>query len=92
LGLKKKKKRIRRLNDRKFVFDWDAGDDTSVDYNPIYKEKHEVQFFGRGHVAGVDIKVCDAQWRVMSTNWRIDIPSVECFEMMFGPKKGQEIT
>ena len=39
------------------MFDWDAGDDTSTDYNPIYKEKHEVQFYGRGHVAGVDINV-----------------------------------
>lgn len=56
LGIKKKRKRIRRLNDRKFVFDWDAGDDTSLDYNPIYKEKHEVQFYGRGHIAGIDIK------------------------------------
>jgi len=41
LGLIKKKRRVRRLNDRKFVFDWDAGEDTSVDYNPIYKEKHQ---------------------------------------------------
>ena len=48
---------MRRLNDRKFVFDWDAGDDTSVDYNPIYKEKHSVQLFGRGHIAGIDLKV-----------------------------------
>ncbi|KAL4222559.1 DEAD (Asp-Glu-Ala-Asp) box polypeptide 23 [Mactra antiquata] len=56
LGIKKRRKRVRRLNDRKFVFDWDAGDDTSLDYNPLYKEKHEVQFFGRGHIAGVDIK------------------------------------
>ena len=53
----KKKRRIRRLNDRKFVFDWDAGDDTSQDYNQLYKEKHSVQFFGRGHIAGIDIKV-----------------------------------
>jgi ATP-dependent RNA helicase DDX23/PRP28 len=37
------------------VFDWDAGEDTAVDYNPIYKEKHTIQFFGRGHVAGIDI-------------------------------------
>ena len=36
LGVVKKKRRIRRLNDRKFVFDWDAGEDTSVDYNPLY--------------------------------------------------------
>ena len=45
------------MNDRKFVFDWDAGEDTSNDYNPLYKERHQVQFFGRGHIAGIDIKV-----------------------------------
>ncbi|XP_013064804.2 probable ATP-dependent RNA helicase DDX23 isoform X2 [Biomphalaria glabrata] len=56
LGIIKKRKRIRRLNDRKFVFDWDAGDDTSNDYNQLYKEKHQVQFFGRGNIAGIDIK------------------------------------
>ena len=57
LGVMKKKKRVRRLNDRKFVFDWDASEDTSVDYNPLYKEKHQVQLFGRGHIAGMDLKV-----------------------------------
>ncbi|XP_057671652.1 probable ATP-dependent RNA helicase DDX23 [Diorhabda carinulata] len=56
LGLIKKKRRVRRLNDRKFVFDWDAGEDTSVDYNSLYKERHQVQFFGRGNLAGIDIK------------------------------------
>ncbi|EFA04449.1 probable ATP-dependent RNA helicase DDX23 [Tribolium castaneum] len=56
LGLIKKKRRVRRLNDRKFVFDWDAGEDTSQDYNPLYKERHQVQFFGRGNLAGIDIK------------------------------------
>lgn len=56
LGLNKKKRRVRRLNDRKFVFDWDASEDTSVDYNALYKERHQVQFFGRGNVAGIDIK------------------------------------
>lgn len=56
LGLIKKKRRVRRLNDRKFVFDWDTTEDTSVDYNPLYKERHQVQFFGRGNVAGIDIK------------------------------------
>ena len=57
LGIKKKRRRVRRLNDRKFVFDWDATDDTSVDYNPIYKDRHEIQLFGRGHIAGIDLKV-----------------------------------
>lgn len=56
LGLIKKKRRVRRLNDRKFVFDWDAGEDTSTDYNNLYKDRHQVQFFGRGNLAGIDIK------------------------------------
>ncbi|XP_022902238.1 probable ATP-dependent RNA helicase DDX23 [Onthophagus taurus] len=56
LGIVKKKRRQRRLNDRKFVFDWDAGEDTSNDYNSLYKERHQVQFFGRGNLAGIDIK------------------------------------
>ncbi|CAG9110957.1 unnamed protein product [Plutella xylostella] len=56
LGIVKKKRRVRRLNDRKFVFDWDASEDTSNDYNNLYKERHQVQFFGRGHIAGIDIK------------------------------------
>jgi ATP-dependent RNA helicase DDX23/PRP28 len=56
LGIIKKKRRVRRLNDRKFVFDWDANEDTSNDYNLLYKDRHYVQFFGRGNVAGIDIK------------------------------------
>lgn len=47
---------MRRLNERKFVFDWDATEDTSTDYNPLYKERHHVQFYGRGHIGGIDIK------------------------------------
>uniref|UniRef100_A0A336KD49 Probable ATP-dependent RNA helicase DDX23 n=1 Tax=Culicoides sonorensis TaxID=179676 RepID=A0A336KD49_CULSO len=56
LGLVKKKRRVRRLNDRKFVFDWDVNEDTSNDYNQIYKERHHIQLFGRGNIAGIDIK------------------------------------
>ena len=56
LGMIKKKRRVRRLNERKFVFEWDASEDTAVDYNPIYKDRHQVQFYGRGHIAGIDIK------------------------------------
>jgi ATP-dependent RNA helicase DDX23/PRP28 len=43
LGAERKKKRVRRQNDRKFVFDWEAGDDTSVDYNALYVERHHNQ-------------------------------------------------
>ncbi|PAV84537.1 hypothetical protein WR25_22046 isoform A [Diploscapter pachys] len=52
---REKKKRSRRLHERKFVFDWDASDDTSQDYNKIYQQRHEVQFFGRGSIAGMDV-------------------------------------
>lgn len=56
LGIVHKVKKVRRLNDRKFVFDWDGSEDTSADYNNLYKTRHEVQFYGRGHIAGIDIK------------------------------------
>merc|ERR1719189_154655 len=57
LGGVKRKKKIRKMNDRKFVFDWEAGEDTSHDYNPLYNERHYNQFFGRGGIAGVDIQI-----------------------------------
>ncbi|CAO3611072.1 unnamed protein product [Mucor hiemalis] len=44
------------MNERKFVFDWDAGEDTSHDFNPLYANKHNAQMFGRGHMAGIDMK------------------------------------
>ncbi|KPP64023.1 putative ATP-dependent RNA helicase DDX23 [Scleropages formosus] len=56
LGGVKKRRRTRHLNDRKFVFEWDASEDTSIDYNPLYKEKHQVQLYGRGFIAGIDLK------------------------------------
>ena len=31
----KKPKKMRRLADRKFVFEWDAAEDTSTDFNPM---------------------------------------------------------
>jgi ATP-dependent RNA helicase DDX23/PRP28 len=54
MGTEKKKRKIRRMADKKFVFDWDAMDDTSQDYNPIYANRHGAQLFGRGHIAGFD--------------------------------------
>ena len=34
-GAYHKRKRGRRLHERKFVFDWDAGEDTAVDYDDL---------------------------------------------------------
>lgn len=56
LGAAKRKKKIRKLNDKKFVFDWDANEDTARDYNPIFKKPHTIQLFGRGHIGGIDLK------------------------------------
>ncbi|KAH9413324.1 DEAD (Asp-Glu-Ala-Asp) box polypeptide 23 [Dermatophagoides pteronyssinus] len=56
LGIIKKKRRSRKLNERKFVFDWDATEDTSIDYNRLYQDRHTIQFFGRGHLGGIDPK------------------------------------
>ncbi|CAF1501795.1 unnamed protein product, partial [Rotaria sordida] len=54
LGVVKKERKDHRLNDRKFVFDWDENEDTAVDYNPVYKEKHPIQSFGRSRTVDID--------------------------------------
>merc|ERR1719186_511215 len=55
-GAEKRKKKVRRQNDRKFVFDWDTTEDTSADYNKLYADRHTMQFFGRGGIGGIDLK------------------------------------
>jgi ATP-dependent RNA helicase DDX23/PRP28 len=57
LGVDKKKRKIRRMNDRKFVFDWDAQDDTFTEDSPVAagSNRQGAQvMFGRGHLAGMD--------------------------------------
>ncbi|KAI2471214.1 DEAD-domain-containing protein [Annulohypoxylon bovei var. microspora] len=46
------KKKRRRTTDKKFNFEWDAEEDTTQDHNPIYSERAEPTFFGRGRLAG----------------------------------------
>ncbi|KAL3314336.1 DEAD (Asp-Glu-Ala-Asp) box polypeptide 23 [Cichlidogyrus casuarinus] len=50
------RRKLRKFSDKKFLFDWDEHEDTSKDYNELYKDKHQIQFFGRGHLGGIDIK------------------------------------
>ncbi|KAJ1310397.1 hypothetical protein OPQ81_007135 [Rhizoctonia solani] len=47
LGVDKKKRKIRKMNDRKFVFDWDAQEDTGA------VQQSSAVMFGRGHLAGM---------------------------------------
>lgn len=46
------KKKRRKTAERKFTFEWGAEEDTSPDYNPLYNNRAEAQFFGRGRLGG----------------------------------------
>ncbi|KAI2640609.1 DEAD-domain-containing protein [Hypomontagnella submonticulosa] len=46
------KKKRRRTTEKKFNFEWDVEEDTTQDHNPIYAERAEPTFFGRGRLAG----------------------------------------
>lgn len=56
LGQEKIKKRVLKPSEKfRFNFDWDVGDDTSRDLNPLYNNPHEAApLFGRGMRAGMD--------------------------------------
>ena len=57
LGVDKKKRKVRKMNDRKFVFDWDAQDDTFAEDSPVAvgSNRQGAQvMFGRGKLAGMD--------------------------------------
>jgi ATP-dependent RNA helicase DDX23/PRP28 len=57
LGVDKKKRKIRKMNDRKFVFDWDVQDDTFAEDSPVAvgSNRQGAQvMFGRGRLAGMD--------------------------------------
>jgi ATP-dependent RNA helicase DDX23/PRP28 len=46
------KKKRRRTTEKKFNFDWNAEEDTSPDYNPIYSSRAEANLYGRGRIGG----------------------------------------
>ncbi|KAJ7489800.1 P-loop containing nucleoside triphosphate hydrolase protein [Mycena galericulata] len=57
LGVDKKKRKMRKINDRKFVFDWDNQDDTMAEDAPsvVGSQRQGAQvMFGRGRLAGMD--------------------------------------
>lgn len=53
------KKKRRRTTERKFNFEWNAEEDTSPDYNPLYQNRSEISFFGRGRLAGFSDEAAD---------------------------------
>ncbi|GAB7359208.1 hypothetical protein MBLNU230_g5867t1 [Neophaeotheca triangularis] len=46
------KKKRKRTTEKKFNFEWNLDEDTSVDYNPLYNDRAELSFFGRGRPGG----------------------------------------
>jgi ATP-dependent RNA helicase DDX23/PRP28 len=57
LGVQTKKRKIRKMNDRKFVFEWDEQEDTFSSESPSAvgaTRQGALVMFGRGHLAGMD--------------------------------------
>ncbi|KAF9246185.1 P-loop containing nucleoside triphosphate hydrolase protein [Melanogaster broomeanus] len=57
LGVTTKKRKIRKMNDRKFVFDWAEEEDTLASDSPIAagaNRQGAQMMFGRGRVGGMD--------------------------------------
>ncbi|KAL6250318.1 mRNA splicing protein prp28 [Rhinocladiella similis] len=52
-------KKRRRTTEKKFNFEWNAEEDTTPDYNPIYNERAQPTFFGRGRLGGFDQQAAD---------------------------------
>ncbi|KAF1945491.1 pre-mRNA-splicing ATP-dependent RNA helicase-like protein prp28 [Clathrospora elynae] len=60
------KKKRKRTTEKKFNFEWNEEEDTSYDYNPIYQQKAEASFFGRGRLGGFSEEVTDAATQKMA--------------------------
>ncbi|KAF0695421.1 Aste57867_13770 [Aphanomyces stellatus] len=59
LGRKVNKKKVLKASEKfskNFQFDWDTTDDTSTELNPLYKRREVNLLFGRGYMAGVDLR------------------------------------
>lgn len=71
LGVDKKKRKIRKMNDRKFVFDWDEQEDTFTPEaaGPVASMAQNTGvMFGRGHLAGMDDSNGGAKRNDMNVN------------------------
>jgi len=57
------KKKRRRTTEKKFNFEWNAEEDTSPDYNPLYQARAEANFYGRGRLGGFADDLADGAAR-----------------------------
>lgn len=57
------KKKRKRTTEKKFNFEWNAEEDTTPDYDPIYQARAEATFFGRGRLGGFAEDLADGAAR-----------------------------
>jgi ATP-dependent RNA helicase DDX23/PRP28 len=63
LGVDKKKRQIRKMDDRNFFFNWSEHDDTFSSDSPSAvcgARQGAAVMFGRGHLAGMDLDAAHA--------------------------------
>ena len=66
---------------RIFQFEWDLGDDTSEEFNPLYANKYQLNpMLGRGYLAGVDLQKQREESSFVSTLASKRIKEVEKFK------------
>ena len=74
LGVDKKKRQIRKMSDRKFVFDWSEHDDTFSSDSPSAvggARQGAAVMFGRGHLAGMDPDAAHAAHAAIPSGGRL---------------------
>ncbi|EGC37195.1 hypothetical protein DICPUDRAFT_54136 [Dictyostelium purpureum] len=71
LGLKKDESKKKIKGEKgKFIFDWDASEDTSSDYNELYSKKYDIQpQFGHGTFGGYDRHQLASKKDLPDTHW-----------------------
>lgn len=92
LGVDKKKRKIRKMNDRKFVFDWDAQDDTFAEDSPVAigSNRQGAQvMFGRGKLAGMDDGGGSGP-RKSSNNGKVGVQLADAMERRNAAKVGYD--
>lgn len=55
MGVQEKEQKLRKKNDKRFLFDWDSREDT-FNEDPLYAERKGATLFGKGHIAGMDMR------------------------------------